>query len=195
MQRRRGPRPGSPDTRGEILAAARAEFGAAGFDGTSIRAVAERAAVDSSLVHHYFRTKIDLFREAVRVSIDPGEVPSWGTPARGAALAEAFLAACESPGYVDGLVAVIRSAGASDELRDDDDAFAELGRFVGPHVVGDPATRELRVDLAVGVLCAAAVGRYALRLSSLTEPSVEELVTVLAPVLQQCLEGDIEPPV
>ena len=54
---RRGRRPGSPDTRAEILAQARALFSAQGYPGTSVRAIAAAAGVDAALVHHYFGTK------------------------------------------------------------------------------------------------------------------------------------------
>ncbi|MGH3412395.1 MAG: TetR/AcrR family transcriptional regulator, partial [Marmoricola sp.] len=43
---RRGRRPGSPDTRADILAAARELFAAGGYAGTSVRSVAARAGVD-----------------------------------------------------------------------------------------------------------------------------------------------------
>ena len=56
---RRGPgrRPGAADTRGEILAAARSEFAAKGYDASSVRGIAREAGVDPALVHHYFGTK------------------------------------------------------------------------------------------------------------------------------------------
>ena len=41
----RGRRPGAPDTRAEVLAAARASFAEKGFRGTTIRAVAASAGV------------------------------------------------------------------------------------------------------------------------------------------------------
>ena len=42
----RGRRPGAPDTRAEVLAAARASFAEKGFRGTTIRAVADQFEVD-----------------------------------------------------------------------------------------------------------------------------------------------------
>ena len=70
---KRGPgrRPGGPDTRGEILTAARDEFAARGFDGTTMRAVASSAGVDAALVHHYFGGKDDLFLAALEIPVDP----------------------------------------------------------------------------------------------------------------------------
>ena len=68
---RRGRRPSGSDTRGEIVAAARGEFSAQGYDATSLRAVARRAGVDSALVHHYFAGKPALFAEVMELPLDP----------------------------------------------------------------------------------------------------------------------------
>ncbi|HKQ01335.1 MAG TPA: helix-turn-helix domain-containing protein, partial [Actinomycetes bacterium] len=54
MTGRSGRRPGRPDTRRAILAAARELFADKGFDHTSIRTIATAAGVDPALVHHYF---------------------------------------------------------------------------------------------------------------------------------------------
>ena len=70
-QAARGRRPGTPDTREEILRAARDLFAASGFAATSMRAIAARAGVDPSLVHHYFDSKADLFVSALQVRVDP----------------------------------------------------------------------------------------------------------------------------
>ena len=70
--RRTGRRPGNPDTREAILAAAREAFAERGFDGASIRAIATAAGVDPALVHHYFGTKEQLFLAAMQVADRPG---------------------------------------------------------------------------------------------------------------------------
>ena len=75
MARRTGRRPGNPDTREAILAAAREAFAERGYDGASIRAIAAGAGVDPALVHHYFGTKEQLFLAAMQVPFDPAEHP------------------------------------------------------------------------------------------------------------------------
>ena len=70
----RGRRPGGPDTRGEILEAARRAFAERGFQGTSMRAVATAAGVDAALVHHYFGSKGDLFLAAAGLPVDPRDL-------------------------------------------------------------------------------------------------------------------------
>src|SRR5690606_9280435 len=74
VQRRPGRRPGSADTRGEILAAARKVFAEKGFDKATIRGIAREAGVDPALVHHYFDTKDGVFVAAMRLPADPAKV-------------------------------------------------------------------------------------------------------------------------
>ena len=69
--RRTGRRPGSADTRGRILDAARAAFGERGYDGASVRQIAADAGVDPALVHHYFGPKQRLFVAAMTFPVDP----------------------------------------------------------------------------------------------------------------------------
>ena len=54
----RGRRPlGSPNARRAVLDAARELFAELGFERTTMRAVAARAAVDPALIYHYFGDK------------------------------------------------------------------------------------------------------------------------------------------
>jgi AcrR family transcriptional regulator len=57
-------------TRAAILAAARLQFGANGFERTTIRSVAAAASVDPALVMHYFQNKDGLFAAASRLDIE-----------------------------------------------------------------------------------------------------------------------------
>ena len=76
------PRPGSRAeqrrrTEARILDAAAQAFLTAGYDRTTIRAVASAAGVDAGLVMHYFGSKQELFRRV----IDAAPVPEVsGTP-------------------------------------------------------------------------------------------------------------------
>lgn len=63
-----------PGARERILEAARTEFAERGYDRTSIRGIAKRAAVDAALVHHYFGTKDEVFAAAIEVSFEPALV-------------------------------------------------------------------------------------------------------------------------
>ena len=73
--RPRGRRPAGADTRGAILAAARAEFAERGFEAASMRSVARRAGVDPALVRHYFPDRAELFAVSVLPpTANPAEV-------------------------------------------------------------------------------------------------------------------------
>ena len=88
------PRPGSRAeqrrrTEARILDAAARIFLTAGYDRTTIRAVASAAGVDAGLVMHYFGSKQGLYRRV----IDAAPVPEVsGTPAEAAEQILASLA-------------------------------------------------------------------------------------------------------
>src|SRR5258708_6878751 len=90
------PRPGSRAeqrrrTEARIVDAATQVFFSAGYDRTTIRAVASAAGVDAGLVMHYFGSKQDLFRRV----IDAAPVPEVsGVPGQAA---EQILAGLASP--------------------------------------------------------------------------------------------------
>jgi AcrR family transcriptional regulator len=78
------PRPGSRAeqrrrTEARILDAASEAFASAGYERTTIRAVASAAGVDAGLVMHYFSSKQELFRRVIdaapvpEVSGEPGQ--------------------------------------------------------------------------------------------------------------------------
>jgi AcrR family transcriptional regulator len=68
-----GRRPGPSQTRGQILRAARDLFAERGYARTSVRSVAA-AGVSQGLVHHYFASKEQSYREALDLTVDPWQV-------------------------------------------------------------------------------------------------------------------------
>lgn len=191
---RRGPRPGAgARTRAEIAAAARAEFAERGFGGATIRAIAARAGVDPALVHHYFGTKMDLFREVLALSVDPAGTVLPGMLAgprdrAGERIARTFLTAYEDPAFRDPMLALLRSVTTDPELA------ALAGSLMQDALL--PAVAELavgpdpqrRVALIMGQLMGTVLGRHVIGLAALQGP-VEDLVAVLGPVLQRYLDG------
>ncbi len=72
MQREAPPELESPDPEtpeGRIFQAALELFAENGFDGTSTRAIAERANVNLAMIHYYFGTKVKLYRRIVSSAI------------------------------------------------------------------------------------------------------------------------------
>jgi AcrR family transcriptional regulator len=195
MSKTRGRRSGGPDTRGEILQAARSSFAHKGFGGTTIRGVATDAGVDPALVHHYFGTKDDLFLAALEIGIDPREIVpqvlAEGFDGAGDRLVRVFLSVWEDPAKRLPLIALVRNGLSSDSgqslLRDG------MVRLVlsGLRDVLPAGEAERRGQLVGTQLIGLIVGRYLLRLEPLASMSVDELAAWVGPTLQRYLDGDI----
>ncbi|SCE34726.1 transcriptional regulator, TetR family [Streptomyces sp. IgraMP-1] len=114
---------GTPAARDRILAAAREEFSARGYDKTSIRRIAQAAGVDPALVHHYFGTKDEIFAAAVDLSLalPAKELPALladGPDGVGERVARLFLGFWEDPRTRGPVLAVVRSALTHEAARD-----------------------------------------------------------------------------
>jgi AcrR family transcriptional regulator len=191
-----GRRPGNPDTREAVLAAARAAFADRGFDGASIRGIATAAGVDPALVHHYFGSKDKLFLAAVQAPADPEdllpEVLAGGRDELGRNLLEMFLRVWDGPAQAGGL-ALVRSAVGSEwtaKLLREFLVARVLRRVVG--TLGyPPAERDARGALVGSQLIGLVMARYVLRLEPIASASRDSLVEAYAPTLQRYLTGDV----
>ena len=190
---RRGPgrRPGSPDTRGEIVEAARAEFAAHGFDRTSMRAVARAAGVDPALVHHYFEGKEDLLLAAMDMPFDPrvllGPVVEGPPDQLGERLVGAVLQLWDDPQRQRRLLTVVRTAIASEAashlLRD---GFLRiiLDQIAAIPGIDDPRRRgNLVASQIVGLL----ITRYVVGIEPLASMPADEVVARVGPTIQRYL--------
>jgi AcrR family transcriptional regulator len=190
----RGRRPGAPDTRAQVLDAARASFAEKGFRATTIRAVAATAGVDPALVHHYFGTKDNLFLAALEMPVDPREllapVVQMGPDGAGERLLRTFLSVWDDPDIQVRLLAVVRSV-----LDEDGGRLLKEG-FI-PVVVGPVLTRlvadepDVRIPLVVSQVVGLIVARYVLALPPMALMPAEDLVARMGPVIQHYLTGDL----
>jgi len=72
---RTGRRPGdAAKTRAEILEAARETFAALGYEGATMRRIADEAGVDSALISYHFGTKEQLFVAVHELPINPSDL-------------------------------------------------------------------------------------------------------------------------
>lgn len=188
--KRTGRRPGSADTRSEILAAARAEFASLGYEKATVRGIARAAGVDSALVHHYFGSKDRVFMAAVQFPVDPelllGQLT--GDPADvGERVARLVVGLWEAPPVRDRMVALLRSVASNEELAALLRVFAQqmLVSRVSQVLPGRDA--ELRVELALSQVIGTAMARYVVGIEPLASVPPEELVRYLAPALQEHL--------
>ena len=139
---RSGRRAGSPDTRGEIAAAAGRLFAERGYDRTSMRAIAAEAGVDPALVTHYFGSKQRLFVSIVQLPIDPALVvglAAGGADGAGERLARTVIGVLESPAGRERATGIVRAAASEPE------AAALLREQLAEQLFG-PVARELGTD-------------------------------------------------
>lgn len=190
----RGRRPGSPDTRAAILAAARDAFATQGFAATTIRGIAAAAGVDAALVHHYFGTKDALFLAALELPVDPREllapVVEAGPEGGAERLLRTFLSAWDDPELQPQLLGLARMIGVPGG-----DTIVREGFL--PVVIAPVLTQlvrdrpERRVPFAASQMLGLIVTRYLLAIEPLASMPAEEVVASMAPTLQHYLTGDL----
>jgi AcrR family transcriptional regulator len=198
VNRRSGRRPGSPDTREAILAAARTAFAGKGYDQASIRAIAALAAVDPALVHHYFGTKEQLFLATMNVPFDPAEVLPGilGGPRdeAGVRLVRFVLDVWDSPAGAAAL-ALVRSA-LSNEWT------ARLVReFVVTQLLNrvisgldlDEREAPIRTTLVATQIVGLAMVRYIVKIEPIASAPAARLVAMIGPTVQRYLTGELQP--
>ncbi len=191
---RRGRRPGRPDTKAAILVAARERFAAAGFGGTTIRAIAVAAGVDAALVHHYFGSKEDLFVAALALPVDPRAVigAAVAGPADEAAgkLLRAFLSVWDDPGFQPALLATVRrilEPGGDRLIREGflPVVLLPIGEQLG---IDRP---DLRMPLVASQVIGLILARYVIRVEPIASLDPERLVAIYAPTIQRYLTGEL----
>jgi AcrR family transcriptional regulator len=187
-----GRRPGGPDTRGEILDAARAEFAERAYDGATIRSIATRAGVDAALVHHYFGTKEQLFTAALEWPIDPDllarDVATGSIAGLGERVTRAFLAVWADPRMRAPIVALVRSSMSHEVAAKLLRQFAT--RVLMAHVssyLEDLPDREFRIQAAMAHLVGVGILRYVVELEPIASVPEDELVALVAPTIQRYL--------
>ena len=192
--RRRGRRPGGTDTRAELLAAARVEFAQRGYEGATVRLIAERAGVDPAMVNHWFGGKEALFSETLQLPVNPAEVMAAilpGDPERlGERIVQRFLTIWDQTGGGP-LAAVMRS------IASHEDAARMLREFIGNVMVGRvvsavaPDRPDLRAGLVGSQLFGMGLVRYVLKLEPLASADHATVIGAVAPTLQRYLTGPL----
>ena len=192
--RRRGRRPGGTDTRAELLDAARVEFAQRGYEGATVRVIADRAGVDPAMVNHWFGGKEALFSEALQLPVNPAEVMTAimpGDPERlGERIVGQFLTIWDQTG--GGPMATILRSIASH-----DDAARMLREFIGNVMVKRvvaavaPDRPDLRAGLVGSQLFGMGLVRYVLRLEPLASADHATVISAVAPTLQRYLTGPL----
>lgn len=191
---RRGRRPGAPDTRAAILGAAREQFAAQGFAGTSIRSIAGAAGVDAALVHHYFGTKDDLFVAALQLPVDPrerlAEVVAHGPAGAGERLVRIFVSVWDDPELQLPLLGLARSILDPSGQRLMRDGFVPA--VLHPVGVALGIDRpEVRMPLVASQVLGVILTRYVLEVEPIASLPADDLVAIYGPTIQRYLTGPL----
>jgi AcrR family transcriptional regulator len=190
---RTGRRSGSPDTRTEILEAARRVFSEMGFDRATIRGIAKEAGVDGALIHHYFGTKDELFAASIDLPMPTADavraVFAEGGEQMGRRLAETFFSIWEQDEVRARLLGILRSAmGGEDRAVE---AFREFLTSaildqIAPQIPGERS--RLRAILMASQLVGVAMTRYVMKLEPVASTPVADIIDLVAPRLQSYVE-------
>lgn len=196
--RRRGRRQGEPVSREVVLTAAKKRFSAEGYERTTLRAIAEDAHVDPAMVLYLFGSKLDLFRESLRLIIDPQMLVAAlaGDDAEaagdvGTRMVRVYLRIWESPDTGPSMVTMLRSATSNSDAHE---AFRE---FIQGYVLtavsgvlGGGEQARLRATLAATTLVGTAMLRYVMEIPPLASLPGDALVRLLAPTVTRYLTAD-----
>ncbi len=187
----RGRRTGSPDTRGQILAAARRRFLTDGYQAVTMRQIAAEAGVDLALVSYYFGSKKGLFGAAVTASANPAEVIAravdgdlatlpqrvlhdllalWDDPATGAPLKAMLGSITQDPGFATLIRQMLER---------------ELIARIGARLRG--ADAEKRAAAFCTQIAGIVVTRYILRLEPIASMRADEIIRTFGPALHAAL--------
>ncbi|MGB4779278.1 TetR family transcriptional regulator, partial [Microbacterium sp.] len=168
-----------------------------GYDGATMRAIAERAGVDPALLHHYFGTKSALFAATVDVPVDPrkliGGALSGDLDGAGERLVRAVVTLWDDPAFRSRGVALIRAVIGGRRTSSLLLGFVsrEILHRIGDRLGGGPSAQR-RATLVASQIVGLIVTRYVIELEPLASASPDEIVADLAPTVQRYLTGDLD---
>ena len=178
----------SDATKAAILAAAREQFAASGYQAATIRAIAASAGIDPAMVMRYFGNKEGLFVAAAEFDLripDMGQVPRERL---GEALVGHFLDRWEGD---DTLMALLRTAVTNDAAAQRMQAiFATQIAPLVARLTGEPrAAAAARAGLIATQVLGLALCRYVLRLPPVVGLRRPEIVRRVGETVQSYLFG------
>ena len=194
--RRRGRRQGEPVSRDAVLRAAKHRFAVEGYEKTTLRAIASDAHVDPSMVLYLFGSKAELFRESLRLIIDPDVLVAAmaeGDDDIGTRMVRTYLDIWENPDTATSMVAMLQSATSNSDAHDAFRGFMQsyvLTAVSG--VLGGGEQARLRAMLAATNLVGTAILRYVMRVAPLATLPRGDVVKLVAPAVTRYLTADAE---
>ncbi|WP_006246083.1 TetR family transcriptional regulator [Mycolicibacterium tusciae] len=197
--KRRGRRQGGPVSRQAVLAAAKERFATEGYEKTTLRAIADDAHVDPSMVLYLFGSKAELFRESLRLLLDPDLLVAAlkgapdDDPDIGTRMVRTYLRIWEAPESGPTMVVMLQSATSNPDAHEAFRGFMQNYVLTAvSDVLGGDEQARLRATLAASQLVGTAVLRYVMKVPPLATLSGDELVRVIAPTVTRYLTADAE---
>jgi AcrR family transcriptional regulator len=183
--------PGEPPrrsdaTRAAILAAAREQFAAGGYQAATIRAIAAAAGIDPALVMRYYGNKEGLFAAAAEFDLRLPDLTALPRSQVGAALVTHFLDRWDDD---ETLMALLRSAVTNESARERMQSI--FATQVAPQVgklSGLPrAEAAARAGLIASQILGLALCRYVLQLPPVVKQPRAEIVRRVGATVQRYL--------
>lgn len=188
---RAGRRPGQTETREQILAAARRLFAEAGYDATTIRGIAAEAEVNPALIHHFFGSKDQVFAESLALPVNPAMVVAHVIEGprdqAGERLVRLFLSVWGNPQTRSPFLALMRSVASHENAARMMREF--LRRAIIDRIGPALGVSELRMTAIGTQLMGLALLRYIVRVEPLASASEDEIVAMIAPVIQHHIDA------
>lgn len=193
---RRGPRTAEHggSSRDDILAATRGVFTDTGFQGATIKAIADAAGVDSKLVHYYFGTKRDLFSTVIAEAFRSqnlldsiADAPDQAVPSLGTMYVRTVLTAIKDPHIGPTFLGLVRNLGVHEESRRIflDFVTTEVIAPLAPKMRGE--TPELSISLVGTQLLGLIIARHVLAVPAIADADVDSLAARVGPTLDRYL--------
>ena len=184
-------------SRDAVLAAAKQRFATEGYEKTTLRAIAQDAHVDASMVLYLFGSKEELFRESLRLILDPDVLVAALTgeaddePDIGTRMVRTYLRIWETPETAASMRAMLQSATSNADAQDAFRGFMRnyvLTAVSG--VLGGGEQARLRATLAASQLVGTAMLRYIIEVPPLATLPADDVVELIAPTVTKYLTAD-----
>jgi AcrR family transcriptional regulator len=170
-------------TEATILEAATELFAEAGFERTTIRAVASRAGVDPALVMQYYGNKEKLFAASARWHVDHKRLAAAALGDIPHTALDDLFSGFEDPERRDGAIALLRNCLTHDTARDvmRNDVMCEPQAMIARTIGGDDA--ELRAGLLGATMIGLTIAKYLLEIPAVAAASREDIERIMTPAL------------
>jgi AcrR family transcriptional regulator len=179
-----------------VLAAAKQRFAVEGYEKTTLRAIADDAHVDPSMVLYLFGSKAELFRESLRLIIDPDVLVAAlaaGGEDIGTRMVRTYLGIWEHPDTAASMVAMLQSATSNSDAHEAFRAFMQSYVLTAvSSALGGGEQARLRAMLAATNLVGTAILRYVMRVPPLATLPADDVVTLIAPSVTRYLTASAE---